>query len=319
MLPQELFDDILAAAGTNGVQTKMASNAAVRRSGTTSKEPSLLAGLLFDGNGNRMSPSHAVKNGKRYRYYISNNLIAGAKGGREGNAGDGLRIGAHEVEGHVVASITAFLADQNNILAELCPENMPPAESRAVLDRAQSLANRLSASSSGTNYEPIRTLIHRVRVDTDAIDLELSRRSVIDLLEISYGAHESKDGYTVQIRMPAELRRLGQEKRLIVAAHMAKTNLNPTLIKAIVRAHRWLEKLKACEVESIADLANTENVKRTYPSRIMPLAFLAPDITEAILEGRQPIDLSLERVLAASPLSLVWDAQRAALGFPSRK
>jgi hypothetical protein len=71
-------------------QAQLASNAAIRRSGKPSKAPSLLAGLLFDGKGNRMTPSHAVKNGKRYRYYISNNLIAGANKSRASDPGEGL-------------------------------------------------------------------------------------------------------------------------------------------------------------------------------------------------------------------------------------
>ena len=70
-------------------QARLASNAAMRRSGKSSKAPSLLAGMLFDGSGNRMTPSHAVKNGKRYRYYISNNLIAGADRGRKVGSGEG--------------------------------------------------------------------------------------------------------------------------------------------------------------------------------------------------------------------------------------
>jgi site-specific DNA recombinase len=90
------------------------------------------------------------------------------------------------------------------------------------------------------------------------------------------------------------------------------------LIKAVVRAYAWFEMLKNRTVESITDIAKVEDVQRTYPSRIMPLAFLAPDITEAILKGRQPIDLSLDRPLAAMPLPLAWDAQRTALGFPAR-
>jgi hypothetical protein len=76
--------------------------------------------------------------------------------------------------------------------------------------------------------------------------------------------------------------------------------------------------LKNRTVESISDLAKIEHVQRTYPSRIIPLAFLAPDITEAILEGTQPIDLTLDRLLAAMPLPLVWDAQRSVLGFSAR-
>lgn len=72
------------------------------------------------------------------------------------------------------------------------------------------------------------------------------------------------------------------------------------------------------QVESISDLARIEDVQRTYPSRIIPLAFLAPDITEAILDGRQPLDLSLDRLLETMPLPLAWDAQRKVLGFPAR-
>jgi len=118
--------------------------------------------------------------------------------------------------------------------------------------------------------------------------------------------------------MPAELRRIGKEKRLIVAALVPKTNPDAVLIKAIVRAHQWFEMLKNRTVQSISDLARIENVQRTYPSRIIPLAFLSPDITAAILEGRHPIDLSLDRLLEAMPLPLAWDEQRAALGFPAR-
>jgi site-specific DNA recombinase len=122
----------------------------------------------------------------------------------------------------------------------------------------------------------------------------------------------------LELTMPAELRRIGKEKRLIVAALVPKTNPDAVLIKAIVRAHQWFEMLKNRTVQSISDLARIENVQRTYPSRIIPLAFLSPDITAAILEGRHPIDLSLDRLLEAMPLPLAWDEQRAALGFPAR-
>jgi hypothetical protein len=53
------------------VQSRLAANAVERSTGDRAKNPSLLAGLLFDGDGNRMTPTHAVKKGRRYRYYIS--------------------------------------------------------------------------------------------------------------------------------------------------------------------------------------------------------------------------------------------------------
>jgi site-specific DNA recombinase len=68
--------------------------------------------------------------------------------------------------------------------------------------------------------------------------------------------------------------------------------------------------LRNREVDAIADIARSENLQRTYVSSLMPLAFLAPDITEAILDGCQPLELSLDRVLASSPLPTSWTKQR---------
>ena len=114
--------------------------------------------------------------------------------------------------------------------------------------------------------------------------------------------------------MPAELRRLGKEKRLIVQAHAPKLNPDPVLIKALVRAHQWFDMLKNRTVESISEIAKSEKLPRTYVSSVIPFALLAPDITETILEGTQPIDLNLDRLInAAHPLH--WAEQRLILGF----
>jgi len=274
--------------------------------------------MLFDGKGNRMTPSHAVKSGKRYRYYLSNNLIAGANRGRDGESGDGLRISAQEIEGHVVTAIAMFLADEPRVLTELCPAGTPPALASAATRRARSFGEELKAGGGMEHYESIRNLIARVKVDDGAICLSLNRTSLFEQLGIPFDNSSSGADDPLELRMSAELRRLGNEKRLIVAAHAPKTNPDVSLIKAVVRAHEWFEMLKNRTVESITDLAKIEDVQRTYPSRIIPLAFLAPDITEAILEGRQPIDLTLDRLLAAMPLPLAWDAQRTVLGFSAR-
>src|SRR5207253_1772849 len=78
----------------DAVQAQLAGNAAQRSSGARTRQPSLLAGMLFDGDGNRMTPSHAIKNGTRYRYYVSHLLITKDRTERSG----GLRIPAGEIE-----------------------------------------------------------------------------------------------------------------------------------------------------------------------------------------------------------------------------
>ena len=299
-------------------QAQLASNVAVRRSGKSSKDPSLLAGLLYDGEGNRMTPSHAVKNGKRYRYYISNHLIVGTNKSRETKSGEGLRIAAQEIEGHVVTAIAMFLTDQQRVVGELCPDDAAPGITKAALHQARLIGEALKAESMPDRHEFIRSLIVRVAIDDASICIELRRTSLLEKLDLQIGAVSRDNDTPIQIKMRAEFRRLGKEKRLIVAAHMPKSNPDQALIKVIVRAHNWFEMLKNRKVESISELARAENVQRTYPSRIIPLAFLAPDITEAILEGRQPIDLSLDRLLSAMPLPLDWGAQRTALGFAAQ-
>jgi hypothetical protein len=103
-------------------------------------------------------------------------------------------------------------------------------------------------------------------------------------------------------------------KRLIVAAHASKANPDAVLIKAIVRAHQWFEMLKQQTVSSITEIAKAEHLPRTYISSVIPFALLAPDITSAILDGTQPIDLNLDRLISRS-LPLDWAEQRSVLGF----
>src|SRR6202021_3788 len=95
----------------DAVQAQLASNVAEQNSGTRNHQPSLLAGMLFDGDGNRMTPSHAVKNSTHYRYYVSGSLIA--KDRTETSAG--LRIPAAEIEHLVSGRVHRWLLDPGSI------------------------------------------------------------------------------------------------------------------------------------------------------------------------------------------------------------
>jgi site-specific DNA recombinase len=295
-------------------QVQLASNVAIRRSGKSSKNPSLLAGLLFDGKNNRMTPTHTVKNGKRYRYYISNSLIAGANKSRVSDPGEGLRFAAHEIESHVITAIATFLVDAQKVMAELCADDMEPAVVTTVLRQALSLGEALKVESTPDRYELVRSVIARIQIDDVAICVDLRRAALLEKLGIPTEAAPQGHDTPLQLKMPAELRRLGKEKRLIVSAHTAKTNPDPVMIKAIVRAHQWFDMLKSRKALSITDIANAEKLPRTYVGSIIPFALFAPDITEAILEGTQPIDLNLDRLINVS-LPINWAEQRSVLGF----
>ena len=76
-----------------------------------------------------------------------------------------------------------------------------------------------------------------------------------------------------------------------------------TLIKALVRAHRWRRQIESGQAKSITDLAEQEGVTDAYVCRLLPLTCLAPDIVEAILDGRQPKGLRLAEMLGNGPLA----------------
>jgi hypothetical protein len=84
-----------------------------------------------------------------------------------------------------------------------------------------------------------------------------------------------------------------------------------TLVKALARAFRWNRMLDSGEFTTIAELAEREGIATSYMTRVMRLTLLAPDLVEAILDGKQGPEVALSRLM--EPLSLEWTAQRIAL------
>jgi hypothetical protein len=125
---------------------------------------------------------------------------------------------------------------------------------------------------------------------------------------------------TLTIRIPVRLQRRGGRKLIMTpeGATMPapKPRRDETLIKALVRAHRWRRKIESGRAKSITDLAEQEGVTDAYVCRLLPLTCLAPDIVETILDGRQPKGLRLAEMLGNGPLE--WEEQRRAWSFAPR-
>ena len=118
------------------------------------------------------------------------------------------------------------------------------------------------------------------------------------------------------LRVSARLKLCSGEMRLVIPpghARELQPRPNATLIKALTRAHRWKERLFSGAAPSTSAIAKEEGLNDRYVGRIMGLAFLAPDIVEAILDGHQPADLELERLMKGIPVS--WHEQRRVFGF----
>ena len=121
------------------------------------------------------------------------------------------------------------------------------------------------------------------------------------------------DGSTVTVHIPMTWKRHGGRKVIIApdggdAWVPAKPRPDETLIRALVRAHRWRRLLEERKYRSAADLAEAEGLTRSFVNRLLRLTLLAPDVVEAILDGRHPKVLQLEELTKALPS--VWDEQR---------
>ena len=122
----------------------------------------------------------------------------------------------------------------------------------------------------------------------------------------------SKDGRTITVRIPISLRHQGGRKQVVTPAGAtpwvpARTRVDSTLVKAIVRAHRWRDMLESGDYATVRDLAQAESINESYLGRVLRLTLLAPKIVETILEGRQPANLELSDLLEQFPVE--WDKQ----------
>ena len=128
----------------------------------------------------------------------------------------------------------------------------------------------------------------------------------------------SADGCTAMVSIPVTFRQRSGRKQILSPSGAAPWSPAPradtALVKAIVRAHRWRNMIESGEYPSSAELARAEKVNESYLGRILRLTLIAPDITEAILTGRQPSTLQLDDLV--KPLPSVWAEQHAVLFKP---
>ena len=117
------------------------------------------------------------------------------------------------------------------------------------------------------------------------------------------------------VRVPFTICKRGGRKLAIAADGSTLAPLRPrldsTLVKALARAHRWNRLLEIGRYDSAAELAAAEKINPSYVSRVMRLILLAPDIVEAIVDGRQADDM--EAAVLLRPFSANWAEQRQAL------
>jgi len=295
----------------DAVQTQLADNAAGRNSGSRSRQSSLLAGMLFDGDSNPMTPSYAVKKGTRYRYYVSRPLIT--KHQTERSAG--LRIPAAEVEQLVTSRVRQWLLDPGSIYQAT---QLPDLSAQRRLVAGAAEIGKGWPDLPGTRQRAVLTaLIARIEVRADQINIHLRATRLGALLDVATALPSVAEDETQILSVPIRLRRAGREITMRVDGTdpFATAKPDTRLIRLLIRARRFNATLVGGDGVPFAALAKREGVSPSYFTRLVRLSYLAPDITQAILDGRQPHDLTADQLLAHSRLPLAWHEQRTLLGF----
>jgi site-specific DNA recombinase len=310
IVPNDLWDK---------VQAKLSHNLQGHRSGARAKEPSLLVGLVYDADNRRLTPSHTVKKGRRYRYYVSQ---PAANPSAQHPALQAIRLPAQDLESIVASRINTFLAAQQELL-DAVADSLNATQQRAVMDAAQRQAVAWTSASPTARRAFLQAVVERVSVKEQSIDIALNRPALRDVLMAAAGLAVPSDAgdpplhdRPIVLTVQARLMRRGLEMRLVIPSEEPKgptPRPSQALIKAIARGRNWYEQLIARDKASLSGLALESGVNDRYTSRILRSAFLAPDIVEAILEGRQPAGMTLDKMLDDLPLD--WDKQRRALGF----
>jgi site-specific DNA recombinase len=301
------------------VQAILAANRVDRATGVNVQHPSLLAGLVFDESGQRLTPTHTVKKGTRYRYYVSKSLVTGAAK----DSAQGRRVPAGNLESLVVGKLRAFLADKGAILSAISDTAKIGAEQQRLIARGRQVSDEFPTLSPDATRSSLMTLVQRIDITPEHVEIRVYRQGLHDLLAapsieptLVPPAPRNYDADVVTFKVEAHLQRVGREMKLVVDNAENQAEADPGLLRIIVRAHDFHERLIRDPDLTVPAIANQERLTIGYLSRLLRLPSLAPDIVTAIINGKHPPQLSAKRLMRlALKLPTDWADQRKLLGF----
>ncbi|MBX3575448.1 MAG: recombinase family protein [Mesorhizobium sp.] len=308
----ELFD---------AVQKQLAMGAPVLKGTAMNPDAHLLTGILYDDTGDRMSPTHGTAHGRRYRYYVSSRVRRSADA-----VPDSWRIAATDIEKVVLDQAVQMVKDHSRI-ARWIEDHASPELIQIGLQRVDRLVLMLGENAQPDRLKAtLRLMFRSITLSTTAIRFEVNAKQIVrwlvnddgDALEGSGRANGTDDGQpsdtvdTTIIELPLSLRRRGVGMRIVIDSPYARPDPDLTLVDLVARAHVYLDKLTGLSAMGTTEIASVFGVNRADVGRILPLAFLSPQMLDAILAGRQSASLTARR-LARMDVPSLWAEQEAAL------
>jgi site-specific DNA recombinase len=284
IIEPEQWEDIQVCLSADASRKRGRKNAATR---------SLLVGKLFDETGDRLTPSHSQKNGKRLRYYISRRLVTD----RRRKHPDAWRLPARDIEIGIARTLRDHLM-KPAALADLI-DDLSASEIPDLQVRLQHIANDCDPDGTAASWAP---LLRRADLAQGCIILRLDRKILATRLDIN---SDRIDAQARRITASFQMQRGGVEAKIIMGA--ATPQVDPVLVKNILMARRWYKAIKAGA--SFGAIATQEKTTTSRIQQMIRLAFLAPDILDQIAAGGQPVTFTSEW-FKRRQLPEDWDLQR---------
>ena len=277
------------------------------------RRTSLLSGIVYDDTGDRVTASHTNKAGVRYRFYVSMRLLHEGK-----KDSSGWRVPAKPLEDVVVKELELLLCDQQQLHAMFNMIDMTIPAIEKICTKAKLLSVNFVNENRTIAYEILHQVVDRITITPGLLTITLNRKNFAELLDFEVNNNDLREK-TYALSVPFSLKRRGNEAKLILGHQVEEPVLiDEAMVKTISNAHRWMQQLQSGAVATVVEIAKAEGLDDGEVSRVLPLAFLAPDIIEAILDGRQPLTLTARDLKRLKPFPTSWAKQRQVLDFPTK-
>lgn len=308
IIEQQLWDDVQALLeGNKSSRPKVSDNG---------DRPYLLKGILENPNGYSMTPSAQRKRDKVYRYYVSMESIK--KGAKSCPV---KTISAPLIE-EIILDRIAQLLTNSEWVSQMLKLDENDLKIPALKTVVQEFGEVWKALFPIEQARITQLLIDKIVLHPDRLLIHFMPLGLVSLIQelkpqLSVDADKLTTQTPVALEIPISLKKRGSRKYIKApngqdVIKLREPKYDHALIKAIVRAHDWSQILEKDKAGSTWDIAKREGIRPNYVQKIIKLVDLAPDITEAILNGRQPHSLTLSQ-MEAVPLS--WAEQRQQYGF----
>jgi site-specific DNA recombinase len=295
------------------VQKLLGQNRQGKQRKTRATKVSLFTGILFDAAGNRYTPTHTNKSGRRYRYYTSQAVIR-----KTTPTDQPARIPAHDLEAAIIDRILEFLKSPREVLRLVAPTGKPAVNGKysELLKRTSEKAANWDKLSAEQREHFIKGILERVVVHPDKAEILIRKNILIQKLVGRESAQSPAMKETHSLRCSFHHARQGKALRLIIGDTGDPLAVNSrAILKAVSQARTWQQQLISGEAQGIKHLAKLNHLRVTTVRKILRFGFLSPTSIEALLARQVTTNLSFDSLVGRIPA--VWKKQ-AALMSPSQ-